>query len=705
MLTVLGKYWNSINSLSFKEFYQKSADSYDFLQGKAKSYETLTKYLHDDRCLESASQKLKSYFFGKDIWDDLYEYVYYIIDEVRRNIDEYVIVPITRKGYWLFKVVSESMDISNDIILKTDRYINKALDDLIFKNRTVILIDDTLTHGDYLIDFYTRLKNRVDSIKLIPYIFYLNSEYKFGANKERKKFDGDLRYFRKMNTEDLSEFCTYEMALFHELLIPYTIDIPILKTGNKHKDYFTFLNNAIIIDKDKLDVLFGSNSEWQYEDYSYSIREMGIRSGFFSLRNTYLYSECSWLLQNFVIKLRYKYISNDRALVSFTPFVLMRSIDVRALLDLFVILYRPDKLKKDKLEDDKPMYMMELIQAFANHHISLSTVPYNLYVALYRAIVYRLSLYIWLLFEKSMLKNNNINCKWLLNDEIMKDNCDKVFIDDNQLFYKKYSAKGYKTILVDLYNKLNIPIYSSINTEKESFADYTYKFSNRAFDYDKCLSVLHLRWLDSKRENLQKSIADDSNMQSHIKVEKEIEDVETHIDNYYKLNMPFQKKVQVSKMILQMLDMSIISNQIDYNKPIVRRGFKFGENSDLFFFFNIQYVYAGIRGFVEKIINIAERASDNSEKICEIVNTLYRHNIDNAMIYIRRHLKEMGLMNAVMSQTDYDFSYYYFKNISSEVKTQIQNKSYLYDKSNILHKSIHDYALSREYKVEKAWLK
>ena len=65
------------------------------------------------------------------------------------------IIPITRKGYWIFQVcVSQAQGIFNQVKIYSDRYLTKLMDGEQFKNKKVLVFDDIIVTGDHLFYYF-----------------------------------------------------------------------------------------------------------------------------------------------------------------------------------------------------------------------------------------------------------------------------------------------------------------------------------------------------------------------------------------------------------------------------------------------------------------------------------------------------------------------------------------------------------------------
>lgn len=116
--------------------------------------------------------------------------IYHTIDKIEeyleKLINEYeidIIIEITRKGYWVTKLADRKMNRRLSQIMKnkkirriSDRYLMKCLNFDAFKDKSILIFDDTMNNGNLLFFYYALLKEK-GAKKVIPCVYALNTHY------------------------------------------------------------------------------------------------------------------------------------------------------------------------------------------------------------------------------------------------------------------------------------------------------------------------------------------------------------------------------------------------------------------------------------------------------------------------------------------------------------------------------------------------
>ena len=111
--------------------------------------------------------------------DKIEEYLEKLINEYEINI----IIEITRKGYWVTKLADRKVNRRLSKLMKnkkirriSDRYLMKCLDFDEFKDKSILIFDDTMNNGNLLFFYYALLKEK-GAKKVIPCVYALNTHY------------------------------------------------------------------------------------------------------------------------------------------------------------------------------------------------------------------------------------------------------------------------------------------------------------------------------------------------------------------------------------------------------------------------------------------------------------------------------------------------------------------------------------------------
>lgn len=195
---------------------------------------------------------------------------------------------ITRKGYWIYKIVCLFDAALEKPGIYSDRYLTKMLNSKCIEGKNVYLIDDALNRGYNLFRFFCVLKS-MGAKRVTPYVFAQSIEYPQnvdlddikkiyydvfsgdGGNEEQgmelwQEFLGSLRCFQYMSRENISKLCLFEVRMFQEYLCPLVIDLPILIP--QKKDGKVLENHFELTEKQFLQLCKETN-DWSYQPNIY----------------------------------------------------------------------------------------------------------------------------------------------------------------------------------------------------------------------------------------------------------------------------------------------------------------------------------------------------------------------------------------------------------------------------------------------------
>ena len=92
-----------------------------------------------------------------------------LYNEDNRNTEQTekpILILITRKGYWLFRLLYDEwcdestvdLRIFNQFTIYSDRYLTKVIEPEIFEGKKVLIFDDIMVHGNNLFYYYVMLE-------------------------------------------------------------------------------------------------------------------------------------------------------------------------------------------------------------------------------------------------------------------------------------------------------------------------------------------------------------------------------------------------------------------------------------------------------------------------------------------------------------------------------------------------------------------
>lgn len=361
---------------------------------------------------------------------------YYENIEKKGEIDKVpILMPITRKGYWLFRYIfnnQELLDLKG--ILKkfeiySDRYLTKMLDGSFFYGRDVLLFDDTFVSGTNMFYYYTILRKWGAKVTSSAFKCLIdvslnskNNERRFDAKdskftdfqemceyldkfkssedviqKEYEKYIADfyegLIFCDSLSEEDMAEFSVKEIKALEELLCPLVIDLPILKLKEVPEN--TSLENNVTVSIEQWNNLVDKDNAagWKFvKNLSKESKDVVINGSYFvaPMEIQRIFPES--IVQNCIVKCKYKCVK-DNVQAVFVPFVIAKSIEYNDLIEYFLKLY-----------EDTPCYTE--IEKYVLHNCSMTEGSLadklfnvmenhiNMYRILYRAVVWYFSNYI-----------------------------------------------------------------------------------------------------------------------------------------------------------------------------------------------------------------------------------------------------------------------------------------------------------------------
>ena len=218
-------------------------------------------------------------FIHTDIGRKINNYLYSLMKQAEPiyegNHDKKgVVVFLSRKGYWLYRIFKEHVSwrkLFDSVTIVSDRYVakwvNKAWD-----GRPIYIVDDTVTSGSTMFSVYQQIREQYPSSNIITVaIFSLvtKSELKESyleqwtdrSEEEAEKYQEflDTLIFGEVSLPASLGWLSYnQIALFQQLLSPYVIDLPLMKTEGES-----------LLSKEVFERFLRIRNGWQYVDNSW----------------------------------------------------------------------------------------------------------------------------------------------------------------------------------------------------------------------------------------------------------------------------------------------------------------------------------------------------------------------------------------------------------------------------------------------------
>lgn len=546
--------------------------------------------------------------------------------KLHQEDEKRVFVFISRRAFCIFLLLQQRECLLGweDVPVYSDRYVMKKLEFDYWTGREIVLIDDSIITGHHLKEAYEMIKRKVEKAKIIPYVFAMEEKW---LDRNPRKNDGifrNLQYEEIYTHNEILKLSSIESLLFYECGVPYMVELPIITEEGEP----TLGVNFSRLEFQSFQK--GIEGVWAYREckqVGYLQNEM--ISGCLIFENSILKRRFSELIQNLTVRLHI-IREQDGVRIIFMPFAILKSADFSSLESMAMALY------------DETEYI-ESIKRFKEKCINQGR-DYieESYIALYRAIVYSISYYIGeevckyieMVYEKKVVFFENYN-KYSFDKEFL-DSIKAVFQDDFEMKYVQ------RTFLVQPFKKIEY-----CEGMRELYAKIPIREYSYSHVYNAMLDIKNQHHLLYPGQDLFLSIEE---VEEFFKSKCMVSDYE-QIDSC------------ISNCISGMLCQGLIVNTIQHDsvRNIVRRGFSFGENSDVFYSVSAKVFYAAVAAYY-RIIG-------------ENYNKKYRFFV----LHLYHFFKEQMLFETFISIDEFDFYVRYFENVEDDAK-KIKNKQFLLDR-------------------------
>lgn len=517
-----------------------------------------------------------------------------------------ILVSITRKGYWLFRMLfdeyeehkwelaeNDPLHVFGEFEIYSDRYMTKILDGivpddknptavkLLFENRQILLFDDVMIRGDNLFYHYVMLSSWGADVtpltlecdrsfweKYSDNVTKRNAFKKFYPEHEelfpqaindfwnKQRAYAAFRFW--MTPEDLANDSVYELLLFQKKLCPMTIDLPIIAESACADNQKT--HRYVTLQTSMWEKLKAKQRDWFFvENISQIKGSYHVNASFFEgitcLQELSLWGE----IEDCTVKCKYNEPANDEIKIVFVPQVIVKSMSYFQVVELFCRLYEQtdygNEIKKtinrllgEPVDEDNNEFPKEKMLLLMGKNC-------NFYRALYRANILYFSLYVGKQFEEFLIEN-----------EIYKKN--DLVLDFDWEFMKHHSPQK----LIDTLKKL---------AEHPEIMKQRLLIRNMKKETHIHKEVIDKNWkaaLYCVREWLAEERFEDNNDFEHILT---IEWMENSLSNVIPDMNLEERRLVVTRIILLCQEESCFRNYIvnDTKNGLVKRGFRPGENA------------------------------------------------------------------------------------------------------------------------------
>lgn len=612
------------------------------------------------------------------------EYLEKIIKE--HEID--IIINITKKGYWVSELVDCKSGREISRLLKekkirkiSDRYLMKCLNFKEFEGKRILIFDDTMNNGSLLFFYYALLKEK-GAKEVIPCVYALNTHYDpqspeiiksrrwgyertirrkmqdekqvlserevdLGFQRCRKEFDEKLTCCIWMSPAEIGRLSVTETLWFQKNVMPMVVDLPIysrrkdpLSEGKDHE--------RLTISEEEWEQLKQGNSIWKKEECQMELAGETLYYGYFQYLNETFYSKFENLMFNFIVRYKYEPVEDGKIQIVFVPFAILNSCKLKNLVWNFFYLFKNTEYAGNVAEElnrkagkkiaDASGYKEEnkgdVLDALKKNH--------NMCRALYRAMIFDISNYIGILFQKYVEEKIQlkIECNW----QIMKENLEESLIRSLKEKYESKQKEDYLSVLMGLH------MSEKIAPRMESMEEAAVK--RKATEEN--LELLLTQIVTERKQKAEAATA-----QVMITLESLCSEVQKQF--VFEDKLEFRKRS--TDLLLVMTENSRLGNEIyvDDKAEILYRGFRAGENCEVLMRWGIQWFYPYILAFYEKV---------GIEK--------YAEQYDAFMEKVELEFRKQGYIGTVISEAAFLFYKKYFSNKEMNT-TQILNKEYLLD--------------------------
>ena len=558
---------------------------------------------------------------------DYYHTEYYSV-RCADTTNKPILMPITRKGYWLFRMLFDRQEelgikhICDKFEIRSDRYMTKVLDGACFEGRYVLMFDDTLDSGRVMFEYYALLRKwgadvmplayhylmkdserlgEEDNLQTLRWEYFLKlsrdkeGEESFNEELCRQQYQEYLQDFncsfkwfpeRHFLTEnDRAIFNINEIRMFEEELIPLIIDLPIIVDKN-FKTYNRYVTMPIQMWEE---MLFGERAEWKFvKNIKEETKGVRINGSFLRAPESVCNKIFNGAIVNCIVKCKYRVVE-DMIQAVFVPFAVMKSISYEDLCDIFCVLFEGTEYCESVLNDVKKEGMEQL--EIRDILVKCISYHYNLYRALYRAVIWYFSNYIGMEFIKSFSP---------LDNEMGWD-YDWTFMDQNIPIELKNTIRNIKKNgLEQIYDRLSkLSTYHIIEIDTD-------KFQKNEVTITKCQDIYDYMKYKVAKSKIEfrksgKNILSIEELDSIMKYDLGIYDKEVRQLNLLKIISLFQEG-------------SCFSNYVENNKKegIIYRGFIAGENSIVLMGLTMECIFPYIYAYYMKTgINEFQKTYDD----------------------------------------------------------------------------------------------
>ena len=556
-------------------------------------------------------------------YNDMEKFFQKLHENWKKKLNDTIILFVSRRAFCVYLLMKKHGKLTDwkEVPVYTDRYISRRMEYNFWKEKTILLIDDSIIEGTNIKSVYENIKRKLPDSEIITYI--LMGETKWKNNKKLKK-DINLHIQRFCSLNEIFRLSSMESTLFYQAGIPYTVDLPLI------------IGNA----KDAEGVLFNEEEwqqfckntlgDWTYmESVQWGYLQNDMTCGCLILENNVLKNKFEHLIQNIVV--RVQFIPRDGQIEAFfVPFVLLRSISYNELKklaeELFIDIPYMDEIKafEGKCQEKGLDYKQEI------------------YDALYRTVVFVLSRYIGCELQQYLERYYKKETEYYY--EYCRHSFAEEFIESvREMFDGKTGfAFSVRLLLSEDIEKVTSEKRMEQDVKPVIPKEYSYESA-----YNTILNI--------------KNIIPVKTGKSFISIEE--------VEEYFKYNFIARENENLwdefSNCICGLLNQGVLVNSLIYDKEedAIIRGFTFGENADVFYSISAKVFYAAVK------------------KYYEIIGNQYQEKYNFFILELHDFFVRNFLYGTFISEVEFEFYEKYYKNVDVNGH-KITDKEFLLDEAN-----------------------
>ena len=549
------------------------------------------------------------------------------------------VVFISRKAYCLFLLLkSKGIIKENHCKIYSDRYVMKSLDPGLFKGEKIALVDDTVSTGRHMADIYRMIEQRTSVSGIIPIVFAADEGLSVdnGSETIRTEYNFNIHYVVRWSASDILKFCSVETLIMHQEEIPYVVELPTLSEQNAHH---------ISMSEEQFQKLKLSKKQWKYlESNEAGYEQNNIMYGMMVMRDGSIAECLSPFVFRFCVRMQITKKNKEYRMIA-NPFAILRSVKFEELYQLFSSIY-------------KGTSYYEAVQKYIR---DFDKNEEDIYVAIYRGVVYNLSEYIGWAFRTYLTKE-------ILSDKsLVMQEYNKVY-NFEESFCESTSEIFRENFVQYLLEIINFPKITPI-IQKNSLSQYINKFRGIQCDY-RTVSLYLLALINEIRYTREEKDVVDIECEQRMKFIT-IEELQMTLYETFSYEEKEYLDDILVKCIGSMLGQSKLANEIFYEKKskIVYRGFKYGENSEALLDLSAKIFYVGVQKYYD-IASFYEQINGR--------NGLYALNYDAFLNAFMMFLYEYNLFGNVITKDEFRIYSEMFRERNPEhLKKKILNKKFL----------------------------